>query len=377
MAKAMSTQELEEYLYYVQLLYAVRQVKRGIKLHLDFVKKTRNRWVEFKFDIITDEKCYKMFRFNKKDLVTLVNALDFDPKQFITRQFASTPLEAIALMIFRLAHGPEYSVESGTRYFQREEGSLTSMFNYTLELFDLKIRHLVDFDERLVTPERLLKNYEAIKPFLSEGANHIIDEAQRIVGFLDGTVLFISRPSIYQESQYNGHKAHHGVNYQLIVLNDGMVLGIYFTDGASNDLGLLKESKLMETIEPLFKINDEVNYCLFGDLGYEYVKSRYIVSCSKDERDADAGSDERENYIRKASVRINVEWLFKDLKSNFRILKDPEKLGIFKNKVAQAFEASVALLNIRNILYPNQIQQRFGLKPQFKTIREYLEANNI
>ena len=77
-------------------------------------------------------------------------------------------------------------------------------------------------------------------------------------GLIDGTVHFISRPwnqgrrgqgirnlSNIQRACYSGHKRHHGLKFQSVVLPDGMVAQMFEpVEGRRHDVFLLNKSRL-------------------------------------------------------------------------------------------------------------------------------------
>ena len=106
---------------------------------------------------------------------------------------------------------------------------------------------LVEFDAELVL-QRIHMYFHAINiATKSDGA------VTTCFGFIDRTVHFISRPKItrrlrrvrnsnnIQRAVYNGHKRHHGIKFQSVVLPDGIVAQMFGpVEGRRHDATLLK-----------------------------------------------------------------------------------------------------------------------------------------
>jgi DDE superfamily endonuclease len=87
----------------------------------------------------------------------------------------------------------------------------------------------------LSTFGRLLQDFNTIAPLLrarlSTYARAIAERAgnstQRCVGFIDGTVIEIAKPSgLAQRATYSGHKRRHALKWQAIKGPDGIILNI-------------------------------------------------------------------------------------------------------------------------------------------------------
>lgn len=90
------------------------------------------------------------------------------------------------------------------------------------------------------------------------------------VGFIDGTVIGIARPSghLYQRVVYNGHKRKHALKYQAVNAPDGLILHVSGPiEGRRHDWTLYMNINLDEELPHLLEI-DGVCYCLYGDSGY-------------------------------------------------------------------------------------------------------------
>jgi hypothetical protein len=94
--------------------------------------------------------------------------------------------------------------------------------------------------------------------------------ASSCVGFIDGTVIGISRPgnSFQQRAAYNGHKRKHALKFQALMSPDGLILHAAGPlEGRRHDWTLYMRSGLDEELEGGLCIAD-TQYCIHGDSGY-------------------------------------------------------------------------------------------------------------
>ena len=72
------------------------------------------------------------------------------------------------------------------------------------------------------------------------------------IGFIDGTVRPICRPTVNQRLVYNGHKRTHALKYQSIVLPNGLIGNLFGPiEGRRHDCALLRLSELSEKMNEL------------------------------------------------------------------------------------------------------------------------------
>jgi hypothetical protein len=94
--------------------------------------------------------------------------------------------------------------------------------------------------------------------------------ASSCVGFIDGTVIGISRPgnSFQQRAAYNGHKRKHALKFQALMSPDGLILHAAGPlEGRRHDWTLYMRSGLDEELEGGLCIA-YTQYCIYGDSGY-------------------------------------------------------------------------------------------------------------
>ena len=238
--------------------------------------------------------------------------------------------------------------------------------NHCVNLICAKFENrLTDFDSVLVL-ERLEEYQRAIE-IKSEGA------ATHCFALIDATLHQICRPwgrtnkrrgltnnNRIQQAAYSGHKRHHGLKFQSVIVPDGMIVQMFGpVEGRRHDTTVLKESKLEQALTGLPR-----NAYVYGDQAYPvrpWLLSPY--------RGANKPIYMRAWNRRMRTVRISVEHGYKIISSLWAHLIFVPAQRIFNTPVSKQFVACTALTNLHNCLYPNQISQHFGLRPP--TLEEY------
>jgi hypothetical protein len=206
--------------------------------------------------------------------------------------------------------------------------------------------------------ERFMEYCDAIS-VKSEGAT------TRTWGLIDGTLQHTCRPSnadpLVQQSIYSGHKRHHGLKFQSVVLPDGIIGMMYGPlQGRQHDTTLLTKSNLGHIILE----NLPHGYNVYGDQAYPL--RPWLLSPF---RGANKPIPQRRWNRRMRSVRICVEHGFQIMTTLWSHLKYVPHQKVFARPLAKEFLACTALTNLHNCLHPNQVSQYFGLNPP--TIEQY------
>lgn len=189
------------------------------------------------------------------------------------------------------------------------------------------------------------------------------------VGFIDGTIRPICRPSQNQRSFFNGHKRIHSLKFQAIMFPDGIIghiSGPY--DGCRHDAGIYAESKIDQLIRPhLYK--NGILYHIYGDPAYPL--SSFIISPYGGSRI----TEEQQIFNRHmSSVRETVEWGFSRVIANFAFLDFKKNLKIGLQDVGKYYKVGVLLTNCYTCLNDNQISIYFNL--QSPNLSIYLNTQN-
>ena len=193
-------------------------------------------------------------------------------------------------------------------------------------------------------------------------------------GLIDGTVHQICRPtnrgraipgvankSNVQRACYSGHKRHHGIKFQSIILPDGMVAQMFGpVEARRHDVFLLHQSKLDQHMQLL-----PPDAYVYGDQAYPV--RPWMLSPFKGPNKPIA---QRAWNRKMRTVRISVEHGFKIVTTLFAHSKYAPAQKMFVSTVSKHYLVCTALANMHNCLYPNQISQHFGLSPP--SIEEYV-----
>ena len=86
------------------------------------------------------------------------------------------------------------------------------MFNDITTHLVRRFRKLLYWDDRRLSLEKIKEYAKAIKGVV---------DADRVWGFIDGTMRPFCRPGENQQKYYSGHKKQHDFQYQLVTTPDG------------------------------------------------------------------------------------------------------------------------------------------------------------
>lgn len=270
-----------------------------------------------------------------------------------------TGFEAFALTCARFrSPGDQYTL---SMLYNRHQSAISEIVNWVVIFLDEKWRHLLDFDhEGLLAPANLAQYANAI---YNRGA-----PLSGVWGFIDCTIRAISRPVEWQRVAYNGHKKHHALKYQAVMLPNGMFGHLYGPfEGRRNDVHLLNSSQLLHkcaqyAIRPGSTPDDPPKrryFQLFGDPAYGL--SPYLISPF-------AGPGQRSQAeldwnMAMAAVRIEVEHGFAIVLETWAFLRAGWKMKVFGSPVGRYYRFGVLLTNALNCLRPNQVAQYFNCSP--------------
>jgi len=183
-----------------------------------------------------------------------------------------------------------------------------------------------------------------------------------VVGFIDGTVREICRPTKLQGPMYSGKDRIHSLKYQAINTPDGIIrhlAGPY--PGSRHDQFMLRESGILDWIAE-FPAQQGTNWphVIYADLGYSVVPGRIEVPFH----------DEAINVMHAAynhamsSARISVEWAFGAILRHWASLRYvPQQQLLSNRKIGQVFFVAAFLTNCLNCVRPNQTAQYFQCTP--------------
>jgi nuclease HARBI1 len=148
--------------------------------------------------------------------------------------------------------------------------------------------------------------------FYSKAIQNRVAPLDSCVGFIDCTKIAMARPggrTSNQRAVYSGHKRFHCFSYQSITTPDGLLFNIYGPeDGRRHDMTLYNKSGIDEELSVAILV-DRKQFCIYGDAAYVL---RPFLQVGFPTVNADP---ETSIYNAKmSSVRIAVEWTYKDIK---------------------------------------------------------------
>ncbi|VDI30162.1 Hypothetical predicted protein [Mytilus galloprovincialis] len=166
-------------------------------------------------EVLTNEQCRFMFRFEKQDIDRLRVALGIPPKIVCNNGTVASGIEGLCIVSRRLSYPNR--LEDISPIFQGR---------YQEWLSEEYLRTFAEVIHKRGSP--LLNCW----------------------GFIDGTVMPICRPIRHQRIVYSGHKRVHGLKFQSVVATNGLVANLSGPiEGRRHDSGMLRESGLMNQLE--------------------------------------------------------------------------------------------------------------------------------
>ena len=192
-----------------------------------------------------------------------------------------------------------------------------------------------------------------------------------VVGFIDGTVRPVCKPTHLQAACYNGKDRVHALKYQALVTPDGILHQLCGPwPGSRHDMHLLHKSELMAYVRSLPRPapgNGDM-YAVYADCGYAAapgIQTPYF--------DAALNAVHEAWNQAMATSRISVEWAFGDIvcywaSTDFRRMQQL----LSNRKIAQVYLVAGILTNFMNCLLPGRTSQYFNVSPP--TLESYVES---
>ena len=313
----------------------------------------------------TDKQFWSEFRFAKHDIPRLVALLEWPPVMYTVNRVVYTSEICLMMVMYRFAH-PTTMIKLEVA-FGIHESACSNIVSHGVQLLNAKFgNRLKELDVTLVLL-RLEMYQEAIRK-KSRGA------VNNCFGLIDGTLHRTCRPwgrgkrrygirnmNNIQRAVYSGHKRHHGLKFQSVVVPDGMIVQMFGpVEGRRHDTTLLRASNLDQSMQLL-----PPDAYIYGDQAYPV--RRWLLSPY---RGGNKTVHMRRWNMHMRTVRISVEHGFKILTTLWSHLKFVPAQRIFNSPLANHYVACTALTNLHNCLYPNQVAQHFGLIPP--TLEEYV-----
>lgn len=342
---------------------------KGIHKHITennrIVKRTNfismHSFTQHRFPYFSDAICLSLFRFRRTDIMRMVPVIGwpYGATHTTRNRYGLCPLLATCILLRRMATPARWVDLEETFYLQ---------YSHLSEIFWEVMHNFIEERAGIVLEDM---NGAFWKERFFRYAQSIKDKSMAIsncVGFIDGTVIGIARPSgdqIMQRVCYNGHKRKHGLKYQAVTSPCGLAMHLCGPmEGRRHDWTLYMNSGLERSLPHLMNVNNEM-YCIYGDSGYSARWFLYIPFSGSNICESRRKFNE---YMSKS--RVTVEWYFKEVKLYWTILDFKRKLRVNEGAVGKLYIAGVLLTNFRNCVYPNTISQYFKEDPP--TLEEYV-----
>ena len=170
----------------------------------------------------TSAKCKDMFRFELQEMREMLPLLRFPATLRTPSGFAAPPEEAYCIMLRRLAYPSKWTDLCW------EAGCSTSRL---CEVFQAAVDHVFETFPHLRDSRSLeawANHFEVFAAAIHAGGvnQHGCRRPcplTNCVGFVDGSVQQVTRPSIFQRVLYNSHKKVHAVKWQGVMLANGIM----------------------------------------------------------------------------------------------------------------------------------------------------------
>ena len=179
-------------------------------------------YTRFDLNAMDEAECNAEFRFLKRNLPALTEALQFPPTFKLYQRSVLNGMEGLCMLLRRVAYPCRY-------------GDMVHRFGRPVPVISMAVNHVIDYiydthghlitrwNDAVLNPRALELYAESIQ---EKGA-----ALQNYFGFVDGTVRPISRPDEHQRLVYNGHKRVHALKFQSVVLPNGLIANLYGPTG--------------------------------------------------------------------------------------------------------------------------------------------------
>ena len=172
----------------------------------------------FDLNNMSEAECKAEFRFEKKDLPTVAEALQIPPSFKLRQGSIVSGMEGLCILLRRLAYPCRF-------------GDMVPRFGKPVPVLSMVTNHVIDYiytihGHRITRWNDALLNPTALDTYArsvhAKGA-----ALQNCFGFVDGTVRPIARPDEHQRMMYNGHKRVHAIKFQSVALPNGLIANLY------------------------------------------------------------------------------------------------------------------------------------------------------
>jgi len=307
----------------------------------------------FLLDNFTSSECESHFRFSKGDIPLLCHYLHI-PDRFVCSQGTiCNGLEGLCMLLKRLAYPCRYFDMIST--FARPVAELCMITNTVLDWIH------ENHGFRLTSWNQPFLSQISLEQYAQAVARNDVP-LQNCFGFVDGTVRPICRPGENQQAVYNGHKRVHALKYQAIAVPNGLIANLYGPiEGNRHDAAMLRESGLLNDLQRFAFDRAGNAMCIYGDPAYPL--SPHLM-CPYRVWEVPVITAEMQAFNQAmSSVRVSVEWLFKDVSEYFKFIDFKKNMKLQLSAVGKQYIVSALLRNTLTCFYGNLTSQTFQMEP--------------
>jgi hypothetical protein len=305
--------------------------------------------IEFDAASFDDKMFVSFFRFEREEIEMIISGLNLPSHIVTNHRDKDTSFNVFCLMCCKYAFPGRYA--HMIRVFGRSAPSMSRLISALRESI------YIEFCNGLRNPAPLSAEEcacfaAAIRPFCGLPV---------VVGFIDGTVREICKPSVLQGPLYNGKDRKHSLKYQAITTPDGMIkhlAGPY--PGTRHDQFMLHDSEILEWIGSFpLQPDTQCPYQIYADAGYSSVPGIIVPYHDPELNATHAGFN-----MAMSSVRISVEWAFGAILQNWASLRYvPHEQLLSNRKIGQIYFCAALLTNFMNCVRPNTTSKYFSVQP--------------
>jgi hypothetical protein len=300
---------------------------------------------QFDLETLDDKSFFSYFRFEKHEVRSIIAALGLPEYIKSAERDKGSAVEVFCLMCIKWAFPTRFCL-------------IIRTFGRSLPAMSRLIKTL-----RIHLYERFANSLRRPAPLSDAQCEKFAAAIQRkcgmpiVVGFIDGTVREICKPSVLQGPLYNGKDRIHALKYQAINTPDGTIrhlAGPY--PGSRHDQFMLHDSGVLhQWIAKFPALAIGVKPVIYADAGYSICPGIQVPY-----HDAEINAEHAAYNNAMASVRISIEWEFGAILRNWASLRyKPHEQLLSNRKIGQIYFVAALLTNFGNCCRPNTTSQYF------------------
>ncbi len=316
----------------------------------DVLQQDKHHEAYDKFDIdnFNESQCKSLFRFGKDDLIELSSLIAL-PHQYIGHiGIVWTPLEGTCMLLRRLCY-PGRLVDLAP-YFGHSAPDCSIIVNNILA----DVHHC--FSYLLSSIDQLWMDHEHYCAAVQDKGAPV----NNVFGFVDGTLRQICRPGHRQKEMFSGHKRHHDLKFQHVMLPNGLVCHSYgLYPSCRHDTSMYGVSGVDAQLSKLVGV-DGRQLVIFGDAAYPV---QLWLFAPFPEHAASFDAQKALFNTSMSPIRSAVEWGFGKLTTYFAFNNFYTNLKLHLQPLGHYFQVATLLANCHTCYYGSQVTSFFDLPP--------------